>query len=52
MCTLPEPAKSMTPMVREKKTFGLSVPQATLKGESQPCTIYNTSVAMDVGALQ
>ena len=37
MCTLPEPAKSMRPMLREKKTLGLLVPHANLNGDSQPC---------------
>ena len=45
MCTLPEPAKSMTPMVREKYTAGLLVPQVTLKGDSQPCRMFTSAAS-------
>lgn len=37
MCTLPEPAKSITPIEREKRTFGSLVSQLMRKGDSQPC---------------
>jgi hypothetical protein len=38
MCTLPEPAKSTTPMERESSTSESPVAQSTRKGDSQPCT--------------
>ena len=43
MCTLPEPAKSTTPMERENSTAGCCVPQVTRKGDSQPCAAHGPS---------
>ena len=44
MWTLPEPAKSMTPIERGSSTSGCCVSQVTRKGDSQPCAQHMPSI--------